>query len=114
MDTLATGYSSEIDGMSVKMEREGSELVFGDDFDDDGEGEDEELALAIPKMRPANSMDKKTPTHPGKSKPVTLDSKIIDRFADVAAAEVTPQKTLKLRKMRVHGVVAKVKARADI
>jgi hypothetical protein len=119
MDTLVTGYSSEIDDMSMKPEREGSEVMFDDDDDDDddeGLGEDEELTLTIPKKCPAAA--KKTPAHPGKSKPATLDSKkakVIDRFADIAAAEeVTVQKTLELRKMRAHGVVAKIKARADI
>jgi hypothetical protein len=118
MDTFVTGYSSEVDDTSVKLEREGSELMFDDDFDDEDEGEDDELTLAIPKKRPANSIDKKTPARPGKSKPATLDSKkakVIDRFADVAAAEeVTAQKTLELRKMRAHGEVAKIRARADL
>jgi hypothetical protein len=64
MATFATGYSSENDDRSMKLERDGSDFAFDDDFD-----EDEELTLAIPKKHSANPTEKKTPARPGKSKP---------------------------------------------
>jgi hypothetical protein len=129
MSAYTTGYNSDhdIDYESSKPDgTEGEEDATYTDNEDADEDEDIEsdhdVAVMIPTKRPAKPVEKKTGARPGKSNPARHESKkskVIDRFADVAnAEEVTNQKHLELKKIRVQGEtqasVAKIKAQAEI
>ena len=90
-----------------------------EDNNDDDDNDDR--ASTIPCKCPAGLTSKKKAVQVQKTKALKADShhdkksKVLDRYADLASAEeVTNQKELELKKVRMENASAKIKAKAEI
>jgi hypothetical protein len=118
MSALTSGYNSELEFENALEDEDGV------DVDDENETDDSN-EISIPKKRAASALERKRAPRPRKSEEAnpgqstSKKGKVVDRFVEaVKAEEITNQKHLDLRKIRVEGEtqanIAKIKAKAEV
>ena len=118
MSVNDTGYKSDTYESKPVTEVDDNDDM--PDDDDNNDNEDDEDMVSICQKHSAKKKNKGMPAW--KTKPLKSETsgdrkklKALDRFADLASAEeITNQKELDLKTLRLRNTLAKIKAKADI